>query len=1094
MKSNPKADDFRSGLRRLLIVPVAALLLLAGILSIGILGLVRSARWVDHTDQVIAVASTLQTLMIDEETGVRGFLLSQDPVTLEPWNKATDRIGSQFDELAQLVIDNPVQEERLSAIRTNHDAWRRSAEQRIVQIAPLSNPSTVVLQDKNRMDELRREMAGFLQTEEQLRQIRSRQTTVALHWLLLTLGVASMIFGIAVALWLFHRINALNQRHQEQIESVYRERQWLQTTLRSIGDAVVATDAEGCVIFMNSLAEACTGWTEPEARNRPLSEIFHIVNEATRAAVESPVSKVRRTGMVCGLANHTVLIRKDGSEVSIDDSGAPIRDSEGEIIGIVLVFRDVEEKRTAEKALEASEGRFRTLVEVAPVGVAMADATSGRLLFANEEMARIVGYSTEELVSMSSNDLTHPDDLDANRKLYRRVQEGASEEEVVTKRYIRKDGRAVWVRVRVRVVHDPSHQSPRILGTVEDITESRRAQQALEESESRLTLFVDSIPTLAWMANPDGWIFWYNRRWYEYTGATAKEMEGWGWQSVHDPEMLPSVLERWSTCIRTGAPFEMVLPLRGSDGVFRSFMTRVIPVKDSAGEITRWFGTNTEVDELQRTREQLMIAEERIRVALKNVPLILYTADRDLRYTWMHRAPDSFDIKEIIGRRDDEIEASETTNLLMDFKQSVMERDQADRRELRLTIKGVSEVYDITAEPLHDANGAVKGVTVAALNITERALAEQELREKAELIDLAQSAVNAGYWSYFPATGECVLSSGEQILLGLHGSARPNLAEIVERIHAADQEHVIQAFQKAMESGTYFAEFRIQKEDGTIRWLAGQGRVLHKGDEKYMVGINFDVTNQKLSEEALRKSEKLAVAGRLAATIAHEINNPLEAVTNLLYLVRTNTRDEPVRNYVVSAEEELARVTQIVTHSLRFHRQSTAPTYEIISKILESSAGIYKSRLLLDQVEIERDYRDHTPIRCYSSELRQVFGNLISNAFDAIRRGGKIYLRTREVVDLGSGQRGIRVSIADSGHGMDARTLQRLFEPFFTTKESNGTGLGLWISNDIIKKHHGKVLVKSWQRPDRSGTVFSVFLPLNAIDEDVTIGVSEISR
>ena len=347
MKSDPETDDFRSGLRRLLIVPVAALLLLAGILSIGILELVRSARWVDHTDHVIAVASTLQTLMIDEETGVRGFLLSQDPVTLEPWNKATDRIGSQFDMLPQLVIDNPVQEESSPAqFARTMMLGVGPREQRIVQIAPLSNPSTAS-SSKTRTEWMSgqcREMAGFLQTEEQLKQIRSRQTTVALHWLLLTLGVASIIFGIAVALWLFRRINALNQRHQKQIESVYRERQWLQTTLRSIGDAVVATDAEGCVIFMNSLAEACTGWTEPEARNRPLSDIFHIVNEATRAAVESPVSKVRRTGMVCGLANHTVLIRKDGSEVSIDDSGAPIRDSEGEIIGIVLVFRDVEEK------------------------------------------------------------------------------------------------------------------------------------------------------------------------------------------------------------------------------------------------------------------------------------------------------------------------------------------------------------------------------------------------------------------------------------------------------------------------------------------------------------------------------------------------------------------------------------------------------------------------------------------------------------------------------------------------------------------------------------------------------------------------------
>ena len=825
---------FKTKLRRLLIVPVAALLLLGGLLSLGILELVRSARWVDHTDQVIAAANHLQTLMIDEETGIRGFLLSHDPVSLEPWNVAGAQVDGNFDRLAELVRDNQAQADRLRVIRDHHAEWQRIASQQLSETLPANVQTAAVLKSKQRMDQLRMEMGNFLEVENHLRETRGQASDRDLHLLLVALGVLAVLLGTALAWWLFRRINALNQSYQDQADYTYREQQWLQTTLRAIGDAVIATDEEGCVIFMNSEAEKATGWTEAEANGRPLVEIFQIVNEETRAVVESPVAKVQRTGAVCGLANHTILIRKDGSEIHIDDSGAPIRDAQGRIVGIALVFRDIGERRVAEKALQASE--------------------------------------------------------------------------------------------------------------------------------TRLTSFADSIPTLAWMANGDGWIFWYNRRWYEYTGTTPKEMEGWGWQSVHDPEMLPSVLERWTGSIKTGSPFEMIFPLRGADGVFRSFLTRVVPVKSETGAVTEWFGTNTEIDELQRTRE--------------------------------------------------------------------------------------------------------------------------ELREKSELIDLAQSAVNAGHWSYYPDTGACLLSTGEQTLFGFLDNPRPSVGEVIERIHEADREHVIAALQKGMESGTYFSEFRINRGDGELRWIAAQGRVVTKDDgEKYMVGINFDVTNQKLSEEALRKSEKLAVAGRLAATIAHEINNPLESVTNLLYILRTSSTDQQTLELVGTAEEELSRVSQIVTHSLRFHRQSTIPSYEKVSSILDSAASIYKSRLTAEHVEIRRDYRDPVLIRCYASELRQVFANFIGNAFDAIRQGGTIVLRARETVHPSTGEPGVRVTVADSGHGMDHKTLQRISEPFFTTKGMNGTGLGLWISRDILKKHHGMLKVRSRQVGSFSGTVFSIFLPLTAIGE-----------
>jgi signal transduction histidine kinase/CHASE3 domain sensor protein len=372
---------------------------------------------------------------------------------------------------------------------------------------------------------------------------------------------------------------------------------------------------------------------------------------------------------------------------------------------------------------------------------------------------------------------------------------------------------------------------------------------------------------------------------------------------------------------------------------------------------------------------------------------------------------------------------------------------------------------------------------VASLNRVRQAEL-QELQDKTELIELAQLAVYAGYWYYYPPTGLCYLSPSEQQIFGLHDNTRPLIGEIMDRIYPAVRERFALEIERGMHCGVYSVEFRTYKEDTTLQWIAGQGRVLKtEAGEAYMVSVNFNVSGQKLAEEALRKSEKLAVAGRLAATIAHEINNPLESVTNLLYLARTSTTDAVIGDYLSTAEEELARVAQIVTYSLKFHRQSSVPTFEIVSNILDSAAVIYRTRLMLNRVEIKRDYLDETSVRCYSSELRQVFSNLIGNAFDAIPDGGTIYLRTREAYEFTTRQRGVRISVADTGHGMDANTMHLISEPFYTTKGLNGSGLGLWISRDIIKKHRGTLAVRSRQDGAFRGTLFSVFLPFEAIPE-----------
>ena len=248
-----------------------------------------------------------------------------------------------------------------------------------------------------------------------------------------------------------------------------------------------------------------------------------------------------------------------------------------------------------------------------------------------------------------------------------------------------------------------------------------------------------------------------------------------------------------------------------------------------------------------------------------------------------------------------------------------------------------------------------------------------------------------------------------------------------------------------------------------------------------MVGVTLDVTERHQSAAALMQSEKLAAVGRLASSIAHEINNPLESVTNLLYLVRNNAESTEVQDYIALAERELQRASVITNQTLRFHKQSTNPKAITSEEMFRSVLSVYQGKIVNSRIEVEVGNLTSQPILCFEAEIRQVLSNLIGNAIDAMQSdGGRLLLRSRPATDWKGNQLGISLTIADTGTGMSATTRQRLFEPFYTTKGFAGTGLGLWVSHEIVARHRGHLRVRSCQITGRSGTVFVIFLPFDA--------------
>ena len=301
-----------------------------------------------------------------------------------------------------------------------------------------------------------------------------------------------------------------------------------------------------------------------------------------------------------------------------------------------------------------------------------------------------------------------------------------------------------------------------------------------------------------------------------------------------------------------------------------------------------------------------------------------------------------------------------------------------------------------------------------------------------------------------------------------------------DAIHPHDRQAAVTAISAAM-SGLrpYQLEYRLRRHDGRYRCVMSRGVPVFREDSsvKEWVGTCADIQDRKDSEIALRKSEKLALAGQMAASIAHEINNPLEAVTNLLYLINTRSTDDETRQYCTLAQRELTRVTEISGQTLRFYRKSNKPAETDVAELLESLLQLFHPKVRRRSIQLECKFPRGAKVLAFPNELRQLFANLISNAIDATPPGGRIRIVARAGHAWRDHQQtGARVLVADTGSGIPDNIRQSIFEPFVTTKGDAGTGLGLWVCDDIVKRHGGSLHLKS-RTAHNSGTVFSIFLP-----------------
>lgn len=393
-----------------------------------------------------------------------------------------------------------------------------------------------------------------------------------------------------------------------------------------------------------------------------------------------------------------------------------------------------------------------------------------------------------------------------------------------------------------------------------------------------------------------------------------------------------------------------------------------------------------------------------------------------------------------------------------------------------------------SAAPIRDKEGKIVAGVLAFMDVDDAKRAEQKLRQAHDRLAIALTTAKMADWEWDLINDKVILSPSAERLHGMiPGSFDGRFETWLQSIQPEDRERVRHSMRLSITTGIeHETDYRVRTADGSVRWLLSKAVVQREehGMKQRLLGVSMDITTIKQAQEALLQSEKLAAAGRLAASISHEINNPLESITNLLFLVGGDPQlPEHLKAFVQQAEQELARVSHIATQTLRFYRQSTKPTSADMSALLDSVLALHRGRFANMQVEVVKQYRTNATLLCFEGELRQVFTNLVGNALDAMfGKDGRLLLRTATRREWSTGQKGIRVTICDNGSGISPEVLKRIFEPFYSTKGLRGTGLGLWVSKEIIAKHRGIVKVRS---KIGRGTIFSVFFPFNGLAERI---------
>ncbi len=618
--------------------------------------------------------------------------------------------------------------------------------------------------------------------------------------------------------------------------------------------------------------------------------------------------------------------------------------------------------------------------------------------------------------------------------------------------------------------------------------ERQRTQDELSDSEGRLRLAqqVATIGTFEWdpQTKLNRWTSELEAMYGLPPGGFAGTQEAWE-ELVH-PDDRASALKQVEVGFHTGAPVQGEWRVAWPDGSIHWILGRWQVFKNEDGQPVRMTGINIDITAQKKAEEALRTSEERFRALVSASSYVMYRMSPDWSEMWQLDGrgfiPDTQQAIEnwieVYIHPDDQPKVLAAIRTAIKTK-TIFELEHRVRR-----VDGTLGWTASRAVPLLDNEGNIVEWFGAATDVSARREAEEAQRRLAVIVKSSDDAIiskdlNGIVTSWNPAAEK---------LFGY--SAQEMIGRSITAIIPTELQHDEQTILATIGRGEIIDHF------DTVR-LTKSGERIHvsvtispiRDEAGNVIGaakIARDITRQKQAEQALRTTERLAAVGRLAATVAHEINNPLAAVTNLVYLSRQQAVGREIREFLTSAEEELQRIAHLTKQTLGFYRESKTPVATTLGSVVESTISVFAPRTRNKGITIRSEIKQDPEIYAGPSELRQLVGNLLGNSIDAVESGGRIRIRVSAVSKSGLFKKGVRLTIADSGSGIPEELRAQIFAPFFTTKKDVGTGLGLWICKGIVERYSGSIRIWSSTVPGRSGTIISVVFPISNQEQAVT--------
>lgn len=819
----------------------------------------------------------------------------------------------------------------------------------------------------------------------------------------------------------------------------HRER--LRVTLASIGDAVIATDVDGRIVFANPVAAALTGWSSAECVGRDVTEVFRVENEGTRVPVDNPVTHVLSHGRIVGLANDTALVARDGRKIPIDDSAAPIRDGTGRLIGVVMVFRDVSQRRAAQeerdrrvwtealavdtaRALAQREEALALLDAVfdrAPVGLAFFD-TDLRVARVNAAMARLTGLSASAHLEKRVDELIPGIDpavgvalqnvLESGESivgLWSHIPPGGSEParrfQVSCYRVARANGATVGVAV-----------------VMDDVTATESAGDAVRRSEARYRSLVEASAQLVWIADPAGPIRLDTSDRAHPMPQMIPTDENWDWLDDVHPEDREATRAAFATMSDVHpTAIETEFRMRRAQGPYRVLHTRAVPVHDADGALLEWVGAATDVTaqrETERTRDELLGIAERARADAERAAMILERLQRVADAALLPLALDEV-LEALLQRVCDELEVDAAVFLVRDRERDV------------LIVRASTGFDEESGRPVEVPFG--QGFT-GQIAVEQRPIVIEDVAAASEHSpDLRLKAIRS-------LAGVPLLAEGHLVGVLEVGARRSR---------------------------------RFTDQDVTLLRLAGDRAAL-------AISRGLATEAERLAREQAEETNR--AKDEFLAVLSHELRSPLNAMVSWLTILRQK-RDDP---------KTFAKATEVLDRSVRLLTQLVNDLLDVSrivsGKLALVSTAVDFSKVVTAGVELiqptveARGLRigwnappDAMPIQGDPQRLQQVVGNLLNNAVKFTGAGGAIDIDLRRVGSV------MRLEVTDSGQGIDAALLPFIFERFRQADYSSGRrhgglGLGLAIVRHVVERHGGRVTAAS--RGLGRGATFTVELPL----------------